>query len=78
MRLLILLLAVVMAGCAQTAQQTEGIQETEVVSLKLTSSAFEDQGIMPSYYTCDGKDISPPLAIDGVPEGANVKSHRRP
>jgi Raf kinase inhibitor-like YbhB/YbcL family protein len=39
------------------------------VSMQLMSSAFsEGQGI-PAKYTCDGKDISPPLAWSGAPEG---------
>ena len=38
-------------------------------ALKLTSSAFEDGGRIPAKYTADGEDISPPLFIDGIPEG---------
>ena len=34
------------------------------------SSAFENGGPIPSVYTCDGKDINPPLEIKGVPDGA--------
>ncbi len=36
----------------------------------LTSSAFKDGGSIPSVYTCDGKDVSPPLAWSGVPAEA--------
>ncbi len=42
------------------------------MALKLTSSAFEHNGDMPALYTCDGRDISPPLTWTGVP--ANAKS----
>ena len=38
--------------------------------LALTSSVFTHQGEIPSKYTCDGRDISPPLAWSGVPDGA--------
>lgn len=38
------------------------------MDIKLTSSAFEDGGMIPSKYTCDGQDISPPLSWDNVPE----------
>ena len=38
--------------------------------MKLTSSAFPHQGEIPSRYTCDGDDISPPLFWSGVPAGA--------
>jgi len=39
------------------------------MNLKIYSSAFEDGGMIPSKYTCDGADISPPLAWSGLPEG---------
>jgi hypothetical protein len=35
----------------------------------LTSSAFSHQARIPTRYTCDGEDLSPPLTIDGIPEG---------
>ncbi|MDH7599598.1 MAG: YbhB/YbcL family Raf kinase inhibitor-like protein [Sedimentisphaerales bacterium] len=38
--------------------------------MKVTSTAFADGGIIPSKYTCDGQDISPPLQWEGVPSGA--------
>lgn len=38
--------------------------------MKLTGPAFEGGGSIPAKYTCDGKNISPPLAITNVPEGA--------
>lgn len=40
------------------------------MSLVLTSSAFTHQGAIPGRYTCDGDDISPPLAWTGVPASA--------
>jgi len=40
--------------------------------MKLTSSAFEHNGAIPSEYTCDGSDTSPELDIEDVPE--NTKS----
>lgn len=43
---------------------------SEVVQLqiKVTSSAFKDGDFIPSKYTCDGKDIMPPLSWQGIPE----------
>lgn len=38
------------------------------MALELTSSAFSHGGEIPAKYTCEGQDISPPLAWDGVPE----------
>lgn len=37
--------------------------------LTLTSSAFPENARIPSKYTCDAENISPPLSISGVPEG---------
>lgn len=39
------------------------------MDLKIFSSAFEDGGMIPSKYTCDGIDVSPPLSWSGLPEG---------
>ncbi|HMG12831.1 MAG TPA: YbhB/YbcL family Raf kinase inhibitor-like protein [Gemmatimonadaceae bacterium] len=42
------------------------------MTLKITSSAFQPGGSIPSLYTCEGRDLSPPLAWSGAP--ANVKT----
>ena len=39
-------------------------------SMKITSSAFHEGGTIPSTFTCDGSDTSPPLQITGVPSEA--------
>lgn len=41
----------------------------EETMLTLTSPAFENNGKIPSKYTCDAENISPPLEISGIPEG---------
>lgn len=38
--------------------------------MKLTSTAFGHNAEIPRLYTCNGKDVSPPLAWSGVPAGA--------
>ena len=40
-------------------------------SMQLTSPAFADGAAIPEEHTCDGGDVSPPLAWDGVPEGVD-------
>jgi Raf kinase inhibitor-like YbhB/YbcL family protein len=37
--------------------------------LNMTSGAFRQGGNIPKKYTCDGDNVSPPLAWSGVPEG---------
>lgn len=40
------------------------------MTLTITSSAFTDGGMIPARYTCEGDDISWPLAWSGIPDGA--------
>ncbi|MCF7803052.1 MAG: YbhB/YbcL family Raf kinase inhibitor-like protein [Candidatus Marinimicrobia bacterium] len=40
------------------------------MSIKIVSSAFEQEGMIPKKYTCDGADVSPPLEWSGVPDAA--------
>lgn len=35
--------------------------------MKLESSVFEANGTIPAVYTCDGKNIHPPLTLSGIP-----------
>lgn len=37
------------------------------MEIKITSSALADAGEIPSKYTCDGEDVSPPLQWDFIP-----------
>ncbi len=38
--------------------------------MELTTPAFENEGTIPSKYTCDGPNVNPELLISGVPENA--------
>jgi Raf kinase inhibitor-like YbhB/YbcL family protein len=49
------------------ASQTEGAAE---MTLTLTSTSFENGTEIPRRHTCEGEDLSPPLAWSGIPEGA--------
>ncbi|MBW8000934.1 MAG: YbhB/YbcL family Raf kinase inhibitor-like protein [Planctomycetes bacterium] len=42
------------------------------MQIKITSAAFEEGGMIPSKYTCDGDDVSPPLQFDGIPDGTRA------
>lgn len=39
------------------------------MAFELTSSAFESGGAIPTRHTCDGEDVSPPLAWSDPPDG---------
>ncbi len=38
--------------------------------MKIESTAFKDNKLIPPKYTCDGENINPPLVISDVPENA--------
>ena len=59
---------------SSTAATSAAITDTgsKTMALKVTSSAFQPNGSIPSQYTCEGKDISPPLAWSGA--AGNAKS----
>ena len=40
--------------------------------IKVTSSAFQEGGNIPSKFTCDVSDTSPPLQIAGIPSNAKT------
>ena len=41
----------------------------KVTAIELTSTAFEEGGMIPRQYTCDGPDISPSLTWTRIPDG---------
>lgn len=52
--------------------KTEGELEEEgvIANMELTSNVFENNGAIPSIYTCDGENMNPPLEVSNVPAGA--------
>src|SRR3989344_3783598 len=65
----LLLILILITSCNQ--QEQTQIQKTAgVVEMKLTSPSFAHNGAMPSEYTCDGDDLSPPLTISDIPSNA--------
>ena len=44
-------------------------KEVKAMELRVESTAFSQGGMIPSIYTCDGKDVSPPLTWTGGPAG---------
>ena len=63
------LLVVMVALSACDPKEDQHQKGESNMDLKVTSTAFEDSGIIPAKFTADGQDISPSLAWDGVPDG---------
>lgn len=42
------------------------------MDIKITSTAFEEGGMILEKYTCDGIDVSPPLTWTSIPEGTKT------
>ena len=59
--IVVVLCAVSGVACPAVAAHAEGSV------MKLTSSDFQQGGGIPSRYTCDGQNVSPPLAWEDVP-----------
>jgi hypothetical protein len=58
-----------LAGCLLAA--CAGLTGAEdPMTLTLTSQAFPHNGAIPEQYTCEGRDVSPPLSWSGVPAAA--------
>ncbi len=75
---LIVVIAVVVgiamfSGGEKTADNGELTDKTSTSTMNgliLKSPAFENEGNIPSKYTCDGENANPPLQISNVPEDA--------
>jgi len=52
------------------ARGLEGMKGGGTMKITVTSAAFQEEGMIPEKYTCDGPNISPPLAWSPVPAGA--------
>jgi Raf kinase inhibitor-like YbhB/YbcL family protein len=45
-------------------------QGEQPMAILVSSPVFDEEGMIPVKYTCDGDDISPPLLFDGIPAEA--------
>ncbi len=71
-KITILLLAGLLAlvnSCKETEQKTQN-EGGAKMTITIVSPAFEQGGMIPAKYTCDGMDISPALKFEGIPEEA--------
>lgn len=69
--IIIIILIIIAGGFAfyLLFQKEEPFEVIKTGNMKIESSAFGNNQSIPSKYTCDGENISPPLKISGVPEG---------
>lgn len=68
-----LLLLIVAAACSAAEEESAGlalIEEEQAMTVAVSSSAFSQGTSIPTRYTCDGQDISPPLDWRGLPDGS--------
>lgn len=66
----VLLLAVSgSASAAHPAAQAPQEKGSSMAALSITSTAFQNQGTIPSKFTCEGQDLSPALAFANLPAG---------
>jgi Raf kinase inhibitor-like YbhB/YbcL family protein len=57
-----------LAGILIAAEILLSLPGSATMTMTMTSPAFKQNGQIPSKFTCEGDNISPPLAWDGVPE----------
>jgi Raf kinase inhibitor-like YbhB/YbcL family protein len=48
------------------------INEKRINNMKLTSSSFNNDGMIPAKYTCDAENVSPQLAWSDIPAGTQT------
>jgi len=62
----------IVIGFIMFPKRSSNDKPIEIINMNISSSAFAHNDSIPSKYTCDGKDINPPLLISDVP--ANSKN----
>jgi Raf kinase inhibitor-like YbhB/YbcL family protein len=52
------------------ALPTHNIQaDREEIKMQISSASFSNNAPIPTQYTCEGQDVSPPLSWSAIPEG---------
>lgn len=65
-----LALVFLITTCSRNDNQATLKEERITMTIQLTSSGFTEGTPIPSKYTCDGEDVSPPLKWRNVPQGS--------
>jgi len=59
-------------ACAKPDRQGSPVNRSASITMKITSPSFAEGQPIPSKYTCDGENVSPPLSWDQVPLAAKT------
>ena len=65
---MIVVLACITGATPPVGSASDRPQEDRPMAFVLTSTAFPANGAIPRRHTCEGEDVSPPLAWSGVPK----------
>jgi Raf kinase inhibitor-like YbhB/YbcL family protein len=68
-KILIPLLFISAALYSCNTKEESDSSNKKVITMKLTSTAFQDGAFIPDTFTCKGANISPPLLWSGMPAG---------
>lgn len=72
-KIFILIIPFILLYSCQSKDQTNSVTiGGKNMEIKITTRAFVPGGKIPGKYTCDGLDVSPPLAWTSVPEGTKT------
>jgi Raf kinase inhibitor-like YbhB/YbcL family protein len=66
----IIVLLLASCGRSPSAESLLSEKDGKSMAIPIASQAFSSGGTIPTLYTCDGKDVSPPLTWSGIPEKA--------
>ncbi len=67
--LLSLALLALACACSRSGGQVAPTEQAGAMTIRLSSPAFAEGAPIPTRYTCDGENISPPLKWSNVPPG---------
>ena len=65
---ILLILPILFHGCKGKKTSEAEKEGDKKMAITVASPVFEEGGMIPSKYTCDGENVSPPLKWEGVPE----------
>src|SRR4051794_13942722 len=51
-------------------ENSEAARAVDFKELRVTSDAFQHEGMIPLKFTCDGENFNPSLAVEHIPEEA--------